>query len=66
MLDYEITESKGNTLTVQYRAWANINNESLVPLHYDWQKVFNETPQYTGGYFAGFRVDVRWQERIYK
>jgi len=40
---------------VQYRARTNINNESLVPPHHDGQKVFNETPQYTGGYFAGFR-----------
>lgn len=65
-LKYSITKSKGNTLTVQYHAWTDIDNESFAPGHGKWQKWFNETPQYTGGFFAGYRVDIRWQESIYK
>ncbi|MGV9920802.1 RHS repeat-associated core domain-containing protein [Streptomyces cellulosae] len=66
VLDYEIVKTKGDTLTVEYRAWTDINNESFVPGHHSWQEAFNEAPQYMGGYFAGFRVDVRWQETIYQ
>ncbi|WP_435796847.1 RHS repeat domain-containing protein [Streptomyces flaveolus] len=65
-LSYEITKTKGDTLTVQYHAWTDIDNESFAPGHQKWQEVFNKTPQYTGGYFAGFRVDVKWQETIYQ
>lgn len=65
-LKYDITKSKGDTLTVKYRAWTEINNESFVPGHNKWQESFNGTPQYTGGYFAGFRVEIKWQETIYK
>ncbi|MFJ3589321.1 MULTISPECIES: hypothetical protein [unclassified Streptomyces] len=65
-LSYEITKTKGDTLTVQYHAWTDVDNESLVPVHQKWQEVFNKTPQYTGGYFAGFRVDAKWQESIYQ
>ncbi|WP_412074887.1 RHS repeat-associated core domain-containing protein [Streptomyces xanthophaeus] len=63
---YNVTKSKGNTLTVQYHAWTDIDNESFAPGHGKWQQVFNKTPQYTGGYFAGYRVDLRWTETIYK
>lgn len=65
-LEYNITKSKGDTLTVKYRAWTDIDNESFVPGHNKWQESFNGTPQYTGGYFAGFRVEIKWQETIYK
>lgn len=57
---------KGDTLTVEYRAWTDINNASFVPGHQAWQEGFNEAPQYMGGYFAGFRVDVRRQETIHQ
>lgn len=62
----KITQSKGGTLTVEYEAWTDIDNESFAPMQWKWKKVFNGTPQYTGGYFAGYRVDIRWQETIYK
>ncbi|MFF1549148.1 hypothetical protein [Streptomyces sp. NPDC058291] len=65
-LRYDVVKSKGNTLTVTYHAWTDIDNESLIPGHMGWQKVFNGTPQYTGGFFAGYRVEVDWQETIYK
>lgn len=63
---YEITKSKGNTLTVKYHARTDINNESFVPGHGKWQEAFNDVPQHTGGFFAGYRVDIRWTETIYK
>ncbi|MEU0281268.1 RHS repeat-associated core domain-containing protein [Streptomyces sp. NPDC006195] len=65
-LQYNITKSKGDTLKVNYRAWTDIDNESFVPGHSKWQESFNGTPQYTGGYFAGYRVEIKWQESIYK
>nr|WP_037677282.1 RHS repeat-associated core domain-containing protein [Streptomyces griseus] len=65
-LQYNVVKSKGNTLTVKYHAWTDIDNESLIPGHSGWQKTFNGTPQYTGGFFAGYRVEVDWQETIYK
>jgi len=65
-LEYNVTKSKGDTITVQYKAWTNIDNESFVPGHAKWQEIFNKTPQYTGGYFAGYRVELKWQETIYK
>ncbi|MFJ4585206.1 hypothetical protein [Streptomyces echinatus] len=65
-LEYHVTKTKGDTLTVQYRAWTDIDNESFIPGHGKWQQIFNKTPQYTGGYFAGYRVEIKWQETIYK
>ncbi|MFF6780675.1 RHS repeat-associated core domain-containing protein [Streptomyces sp. NPDC012510] len=65
-LEYKIKKTKGDTLTVEYHAWTDIDNESLVPGHSKWQEAMNGTPRYTGGYFAGFRVDIHWQETIYK
>ncbi|MEK8142792.1 hypothetical protein NKH18_12995 [Streptomyces sp. M10(2022)] len=65
-LTYQVTKTKGNTLTVNYHAWTDINNESFIPGHGKWQEPANGAPRYMGGYFAGFRVDVRWQEKIYK
>ncbi|MEF9906433.1 RHS repeat-associated core domain-containing protein [Streptomyces sp. P9-A2] len=65
-LEYDITKTKGDTLTVQYRAWTDIDNESFLPGHSTWQEAANKTPQYTGGFFAGYRVEIKWQETIYK
>lgn len=65
-LKYKVKKSKGDTLVVDYRAWTDINNEFFVPGHATWQEVFNGAPKYMGGYTAGFRVDPRWQETIYK
>ncbi|MFI7869409.1 RHS repeat-associated core domain-containing protein [Streptomyces salinarius] len=66
VLDYRITKTKGDTLTVQYTASTDIDNESFLPGPWKWQKRFNKAPQYMGGYFAGFRVEIKWQETIYK
>ncbi|WTL28661.1 RHS repeat-associated core domain-containing protein [Streptomyces sp. NBC_01498] len=63
---YEITKSKGNTLTVKYHARTDINNESFVPGHGKWQEAFNGVGDHFFGLFAGYRVDIRWTETIYK
>jgi hypothetical protein len=47
-------------------AWTGIDNESFVPGHGKGQEVANGGPRHMGGYFAGFRVDIRWKEKIYK
>ncbi|WP_405712662.1 MULTISPECIES: RHS repeat-associated core domain-containing protein [unclassified Streptomyces] len=65
-LKYTVTKSTGNSLTVNYHAWTDINNESFIPSHAKWQEGANKAPRYMGGYFAGFRVDINWQEKIYK
>ncbi len=65
-LGYTITESKGSTLTVKYTATTDINNESFLPMHAKWQEAANNGPKHTGGFFAGYRVEIRWQETIYK
>ncbi|WP_030595708.1 RHS repeat domain-containing protein [Streptomyces anulatus] len=65
-LQYTITESKGSTLTVKYTATTDINNESFIPMHAKWQEAANNGPKHMGGFFAGYRVEIRWQETIYK
>ncbi|MFD5681887.1 RHS repeat-associated core domain-containing protein [Streptomyces bacillaris] len=63
---YDIVKSKGNEFTVEYRVRTDIDNESFVPGHSPGQKIFNYLPQKMGGYFAGYRVDIRWSETMYK
>ncbi|MFJ5043197.1 RHS repeat domain-containing protein [Streptomyces sp. NPDC088719] len=65
-LKYKITESKGSTLTVTYTASTDIDNESFLPSHAEWQKAANYGPKHMGGFSAGYRVEIRWQETIYK
>jgi RHS repeat-associated protein len=65
-LKYEIVKTGGTTLTVKYDAWTDIDNESFVPGHGKWQEFFNGSPRYIAGYTAGFRVDLNWQEKIYR
>ncbi|CAM5576823.1 hypothetical protein SGRIM128S_05352 [Streptomyces griseomycini] len=45
VLDDEIVKTKGDTLTVEYKAWTDINNESFVPGHQGRQEGFNEAPR---------------------
>ncbi len=65
-VEYKIVKSKGHELTVEYAVKTAINNESFVPGHDKSQKKYNNYPQYMGGAFAGYRVDIRWSETIYK
>ncbi|WP_435597735.1 hypothetical protein [Streptomyces anulatus] len=65
-LKYKITESKGSTLTVKYTASTDIDNESFLPSHAEWQKATNYGPKHMGGFFAGYRVEIRRQETVYK
>lgn len=51
---------------MKYSATTDINNESFIPMHAKWQEAADNGPKHTGGFLAGYRVEIRWQETIYK